>query len=40
MEEVSDNYNMLDIKVSDYLVNATLDSKKLSLSCGYIDCPM
>ena len=40
MEGVSDNYNMLDIGAGDCLVNATSDSKKLSLSYGYIDCPI
>ena len=40
MERVSDDYNMFDIGVSNYLVNAISDSKELGLSCGYIDCPM
>ena len=40
MEGVSDDYNILDIRVSDCLVNTTLDSKELSLGCGYIDCSM
>ena len=40
MEEVSNDYNMLDIGVGDYLVNTTSDSKELGLSYGYIDCPM
>ena len=40
MEGVSDDYNMLDIGVSDCLVNATSDSKELGLSYGYIDCSM
>ena len=40
MEGVSDDYNMLDIRVGNCLVNAVSDSKELSLSCGYIDCSM
>ena len=40
IEGVSDNYNMLDIRVGACLVNAALDSKELGLSCSYIDCPM
>ena len=40
MEGVSDDYNILDIGVSDCLVNAVSDSKELGLGCGYIDCPI
>jgi len=38
MERVSDNYNMLDIEIGNYLVNATSDSKELGFGCSYIDC--
>jgi len=40
MEGVSDDYNMLDIGVSNCLVNAASDSKELGFGCGYIDCSM
>ena len=40
MEGVSDDDYVVGIGDGDCLVNAALDSKKLSLGCGYIDGPM
>jgi len=40
MEGVSDDYNMLDIRVSNCFINATSDSKELGLGYDYINCPM
>ena len=40
MEGVSDDYNILDIRVGNCLVNAASDSKELSFSYGYINYSM
>jgi len=40
MKRVGNDNNVLDIMISDCLVYTTLNSKKLSLSCGNIDSPV